>query len=59
MIHEHLAECSPSSLELFCIPPTQIATEKTYGVDYQPLPATRDGALIEFYIPASTKEYLD
>ena len=59
MIHEHSAECSLSPLEWFCIPPTQTAVEKTYGVDYQPLTSIRDGAPIEFYIPASTEEYLD
>ena len=58
MIHKHSAECSLSQLEWFCIPPTQTAVEKTYGVDYQPLTAIRDGAPIEFYIPASTEEYL-
>ena len=59
MIHEHSAECSLSPLEWFCIPPTQTAVEKTYGVDFQPLTSIRDGALIEFYISASTEEYLD
>ena len=56
MIHEHSAECSLSPLEWFCIPPTQTAVEKTYGVDYQPLTSIRDGDPIEFYIPASTEE---
>ena len=59
MIHEHSPECSLSPLEWFCIPPTQTAVEKTYGVDCQPLTAIRDGAPIVFYIPASTEEYLD
>ena len=59
IIHEHSAECNLSPLEWFCIPPTQTAVEKTYGVDYQPLTAIRPGAPIEFYIPASTEEYLD
>ena len=59
MNHEHSAECSLSPLEWFCIPPTQTAVEKTYGVDYQPLTSIRDDALIEFYIPAITEDYLD
>ncbi len=59
IIHEHSAECSLSPLEWFCIPPTQTAVDKTYDVDYQPLTTIRDGAPIEFYIPASTEEYLD
>lgn len=59
MIHDHSAECSLSPLEWFCIPPTQTAVEKTYDVDYQPLTTIRPGAPIEFYIPASTEEYLD
>ena len=59
LIHEDSAECSISPLEWFCVPPTQTAVEKTYDVDYQPLTAVREGAPIEFYIPASTEEYLD
>ena len=59
MIHEHSSECSISPLEWFCIPPTQTAVEKTHNVDYQPLTAIRPNAPIEFYIPASTEEYLD
>ena len=38
---------------------TQTAVEKTYGVDYQPVTCISNGAPIEFYIPASTEEYLD
>lgn len=59
MIHDHSEECSLSPLEWFCLPPTQTAVEKTYTVDYQPLTAIRHNAPIEFYIPASTEEYLD
>ena len=59
MIHEHSAECSISPLEWFCLPPTQTAVEKTYNVDYQPLTSIRQNAPIEFYIPASTEEYID
>ena len=33
--------------------------KKTHNVDYQPLTSIRPGAPIEFYIPASTEEYLD
>ena len=59
LIHEHSSECTISPLEWFCIPPTQTAVEKTHNVDYQPLTSIRPGAPIEFYIPASTEEYLD
>lgn len=59
IIHENSTECSLSPLEWFCIPPTQTAVEKTYNVDYQPLTSIRQNAPIEFYIPASTEEYLD
>ncbi len=59
IIDDHSAECSLSPLEWFCIPPTQTAVEKTYNVDYQPLTTIRQNAPIEFYIPASTEEYLD
>lgn len=59
LIHDHSDECSISPLEWFCLPPTQTAVEKTYNVDYQPLTTIRYNAPIEFFIPASTEEYLD
>jgi hypothetical protein len=58
-IHEHSAECSLSPLEWFCLPPTQTAVQKTYDVEYQPLATATLANPIEFYIPASTEEYLD
>ena len=33
--------------------------KKTPDVEYQPLTSLREGAPVEFYIPASTEEYLD
>ena len=59
LIHNHSCECNVSPLEWFHVAPTQTAVEKTYDVEYQPLTSIRDNAPIEFYVPASTEEYLD
>ena len=59
LIHEKSCECSLSPLELFRVAPTQTAVEKTYDVEYQPLSTIRDQAPIEFYVPASTDDYMD
>ena len=59
LIHDHSCECSLSPLEWFRVAPTQTAVEKTYDVEYQPLSSIRNNAPIEFYIPASTDDYID
>ena len=58
-IREESEECSISPLELFDTPPTQTAVEKSYDVEFLPTSAVRDGGVIEFYVPASTDDYLD
>ena len=58
-IHDYSDECTLSSLELFQVLPTQTAIEKAIDVDYLPLTSLTEGAPVEFYIPASTEDYLD
>ena len=59
LIHDQSCECSTSPLELFRVRPTQTAVEKTSEIEYQPLTSLRDSAPVEFYIPASTDEFID
>ena len=59
IIEEHSEECSTSPLEWFDVPPTQTAVEKSYFSEYQPLTSLHDGSTIDFYIPASTDDYVD
>ena len=59
LIEENSEECSTSPLEWFDVPPTQTAVEKSYFSEYQPLTSLHDGSTIDFYIPASTDDYVD
>ena len=59
LIHEHSCECSLSPLEWFRLLPTQTAVEKTMDVEYQSLTSLKNNAPVEFYIPASTDDYID
>lgn len=59
LIHDQSCECSVSPLEWFRILPTQTAVEKTSDVEYQSLTSLKNNAPVEFYIPASTDDYLD
>ena len=59
LIHDHSRECSMSPLEWFRILPTQTAVEKTSDVEYQSLTSLKNNAPVEFYIPASTDDYID
>ena len=59
IIEEHSDECCTSPLEWFDVPPTQTAVEKSYFSEYQPLTSLQDGSTIDFYVPASTDDYID
>ena len=59
MIQESSEECGTSPLEWFKVLPTQTAIEKSSTVEYQSLTALRQDVPIEFYVPASTEDYLD
>ena len=58
-IFEGSEECSTSPLEFFDVPPTQTVVEKAYDVEFLPTSALRDGGVVEFFIPASTEDYID
>ena len=59
LIQDNSEECSTAPFELFQVSPTQTAVEKSYDVEYHPVAPIRDGAPIEYHIPASTDEYMD
>ena len=58
-IDNHSCECSISPLELFHVPPTQTAVQKSTVIEYQSLTSLRNNAPVEFFIPASTEDYID
>ena len=59
LIQEHSEECGLSPFELFSVPPTQIAVEKSSDIPYQPQTQLRDGTSIDFFVPGQTEEYID
>lgn len=59
LIAELSEECSTSPLEWFQIKPTHTAIEKSADVEFNSLTSVREGAALEFYVPASTEEYVD
>ena len=58
-IHEDSEECCISNLELFDVPPTQTAVDKSYDVEFLPMSAIRESGVVEFYVPASSEDYID
>ena len=59
LIQERSEECGLSPLELFTIPPTQVAVEKSSDIPYQPQTQLRDGTSVDFFVPGQTEEYID
>jgi hypothetical protein len=59
LIQETSEECITSPLEWFKVLPTQTAIEKSTTVEYQSLTALRQDVPIEFYVPATTEDYID
>ena len=59
LIQDISEECITSPLEWFKVLPTQTAIEKSTTVEYQSLTALRQDVPIEFYVPATTEDYLD
>lgn len=59
LITENSEECSTSPLEWFHVKPTHTAIENSTDVEFHSLTSVRDGAALEFYVPASAEEYID
>ena len=58
-VHPSSCECTKAELDLFSIPPTQTAIERSYFVEHRPLTTVDDGGPIEFIITGSGDEYTD
>ena len=58
-VHPSSCECNKSELDLFTLPPTQTAVERSYFVEHRPLTTVSDGGPIEFVITGSGDEYAD
>lgn len=58
LVHESSCPCTTSALDLFTVPPTQLAVDDGYVVDYHPI-ANIDSGPIEFFVSGSGTEYID
>ncbi|XP_065203481.1 uncharacterized protein F54H12.2-like [Planococcus citri] len=59
-LHIDSCECTKSELDLFALPPTQIAIERGEWVEYKPISAlNNDSPQIEFTVPGIGEEYMD
>lgn len=58
-IHNGSPECLTGNLDLFSLPPTQVALEGAETVVYKPLTSIETDSAIEFSIPATAEEYTD
>ena len=59
LLHNMSKECVKSELDLFLVPLTQTSIEKSSYVEIQPLTAIADSAPLDFFISASSEDYLD
>jgi hypothetical protein len=59
LIHKLSSECTKSELDLFDVPPTQIAYESARMVDYYPLANIGNGPIEFFVSGSSNEEYID
>jgi len=56
---EQYSQCLRSELELFSLPPLQIAVEEGQWVEYNPVSSITSSAPIEFVVTGSGDEYID
>jgi len=52
-------QCLRSELELFSLPPLQLAVEDGQWVEYNPVSSITSGAPIEFVVTGGSEEYID
>ena len=57
-VHPNSTPCSKSELDLFTVPPTQVAIQKGQWIDHQPVSSINASAPIEFNI-IGTEDYID
>ncbi|XP_065211251.1 uncharacterized protein F54H12.2-like [Planococcus citri] len=58
-LHIDSCECTKSELDLFALPPTQVAIERGEWVEYKPISALSETSQIEFTVPGIGEEYMD
>jgi len=58
-MHPLSQECSKSELELFSLPPTQIAIQSSTSIQYNPISSISSASVIEFSIAGNADEYID
>ncbi|XP_064641994.1 uncharacterized protein F54H12.2-like [Lineus longissimus] len=59
LVHENSAPSTKSELDIFQLPPTQIAVDLAQWVEFRPLNTLTDGGPIEFVVKGEPDNYLD
>ena len=59
LLHNMSDECIKSELDLFSLPMTQTSIEKSTYIEIPPLSALTDVGPIEFFVSASSEDYID
>ena len=59
LLHRMSEECVKSELDLFTLALTQTAIEKSTYIEIPPLSAPTDRGPIEFFVSASSEDYMD
>ena len=59
LVHTHSMPCSKSELELFSVPPTQMAIDDSEYVEYRPFGGLNALGPIDFVIPGTGSKYID
>ena len=59
LLHRMSEECVKSELDLFTLALTQTAIEKSTYIEIPPLSALTDRGPIEFFVSASSEDYMD
>jgi len=58
-IHNGSPECLTGSLDIFALPPTQVALEGAETIVYKPTTSIESDSALEFAIPATSEDYTD
>ena len=60
LVHELSCPSHKSELDLWAIPPTNVAIRRKYEVEYRPISViSGDPSVIQFVIPGSVENYID
>lgn len=59
LLHPFSCPASKSELDIFHVPPTQVAIQESYDVEHRPLSTITDDGPFEFFIHGNDVDYID